>query len=41
MFDHGLGDELTMRMVEMRHEQAFYELIDRNREHFGSPGTAG
>jgi len=35
MFEHVMGDELTMGMLEMRHEQQFYDLIDRNREHFG------
>lgn len=35
MFEQVKDDELTMRMLEMRHEQQYYELIDRNRAHFG------
>jgi ribosomal-protein-serine acetyltransferase len=35
MFDYVMGDELKMRIIEKRHAQEFYDLIDGNREHFG------
>ena len=35
MFVYMVGEELEMRIIEKRHAQERYDLIEENREHFG------